>query len=501
MIATCTAKSRWETLNGLRSAFIDRCERYSQLTLRKLCAEEGYDQNTDESKLDWQSLGATSVNHLTNKLMLTMFSPSRPNFRLEPTDKMRAEAMAQGLEEEDLSALLAQAERSASRVIDKKQIRPKLYELLKNLVVLGNVLLRRDGAVRAMGIKNYCVRRSISGKLIELVIREQIQFDELEEDVQEAVRAQKEKCDEVVSFYIWAKYSKGKYHVTQWVDDIELPAPFAGDYTEADFPYHALTWDLSDRANYGTGLVEEYAGEFEALSTLSEAMVQAAVLSSEYRWLLNPAGATSKDDLINSENGAILAGVKGDLEVLATGKVGDLETMLKMAEMNINRIGRGFLLSSAITRNAERVTAEEIRMTATELETGLGGVYSRLSIDLQWPLAQWQLKEIKLKLNDSDVEPVIITGLDALSRNADLENLKLFLADCEAVNQMTAAAQSVLKMDAIFRDLATGRGLLATKYVKTETERSQSSQAAVASVAAQEGAIAAAQAAGEQVAQ
>lgn len=496
-----TAKSRWTHLDGVRSAFIDRCQRYSQLTLRKLCSEEGYDQNTDENKLDWQSIGATLVNHIANKLMLTMFSPSRPNFRLEPTEKLSEEARGAGLTPEDLGALLSQAERKAMRVIDKNKVRPKLYEILKHLVVTGNALLRRDGDIRAMGIKNYCVRRSISGRMIELVIREQLQFDELEEEVQDSVRMQKEKCEEHVEFFIWVKFQKGKYYVTQWVDDILLPEAFNGNYTEEDLPYHALTWDLSDRANYGTGLVEEYSGELEALSTLSEAMVQAAVLASEYRWLLNPAGATNHRDLMDSENGAVLPGVKGDLEIIAAGKVGELEVMLKMSETHVNRLGRGFLMSSAVTRNAERVTAEEVRMMANELETGHGGVYSRLSIDLQEPLVKWELKQIDLKLNDKDIEPIIITGLDALSRNADLENLKLFLADCEAVNQTSAQAQGVLRIDAVFRDLATGRGLDASKYVKSQPERTADSQAAVASVAMQEGAVAAAQTAGAQVAE
>ena len=323
-----TAKSRWTHLDGVRSAFIDRCQRYSQLTLRKLCSEEGYDQNTDENKLDWQSIGATLVNHIANKLMLTMFSPSRPNFRLEPTEKLSEEARGAGLTPEDLGALLSQAERKAMRVIDKNKVRPKLYETLKHLVVTGNALLRRDGDIRAMGIKNYCVRRSISGRMIELVIREQLQFDELEEEVQDSVRMQKEKCEEHVEFFIWVKFQKGKYYVTQWVDDILLPEAFNGNYTEEDLPYHALTWDLSDRANYGTGLVEEYSGELEALSTLSEAMVQAAVLASEYRWLLNPAGATNHRDLMDSENGSVLPGVKGDLENIAAGKGGGLEVML-----------------------------------------------------------------------------------------------------------------------------------------------------------------------------
>ena len=37
---------------------------------------------------------------------------------------------------------------------------------------------------------------------------------------------------------------------------------------------------------------------------------------------------------------------------------------------------RLLLLNSSVQRNAERVTAEEVRYMAQELETALGGVYS-----------------------------------------------------------------------------------------------------------------------------
>lgn len=44
------------------------------------------------------------------------------------------------------------------------------------------------------------------------------------------------------------------------------------------------------------------------------------------------------------------------------------------------------LLNSAVQRNGERVTAEEIRYVAGELEDTLGGVYSLLSQELQLSL-------------------------------------------------------------------------------------------------------------------
>ncbi|WP_416142518.1 portal protein [Escherichia coli] len=44
--------------------------------------------------------------------------------------------------------------------------------------------------------------------------------------------------------------------------------------------------------------------------------------------------------------------------------------------------------NSAVQRTGERVTAEEIRYVASELEDTLGGVYSILSQELQLPLVR-----------------------------------------------------------------------------------------------------------------
>ena len=45
-----------------------------------------------------------------------------------------------------------------------------------------------------------------------------------------------------------------------------------------------------------------------------------------------------------------------------------------------------FLLNTAIQRDAERVTAQEIRYMAQQLETAMGGIYSLLSQEFQLPL-------------------------------------------------------------------------------------------------------------------
>lgn len=488
-------------MDGTRQGFLRRCEEYASYTLPKLCLPSGYDQNSSELTHDYQAVGAQSVNHLANKIMLALFAPSRPFFRLDADEATQAEIDKIGIAPEEVTAMLAKGEKDAVKALDRMALRPKLYEAIKHLIVIGNVLLCLDGdeTARVVGLKKYCVRRSQSGKLLELLIADKVQFDELEPAVQAALRTHTHyQDDHEVTLFKWIKRNPvGDYELTQWVDQYRLPKAFEGKWPEKTLPYRVLTWDLSDDAHYGTGLVEDYKGDFSGLSTLTKAQVIGAVLASEFRWLVNPAGMTKPEDFMESENGAAIPGMKDDVTLVQSGKAGDLQITMNMAGEYVTRIGRGFLLGSQITRDAERVTAEEIRMVANELETALGGAYSRLAVDFQLPLAYWLMAIIKLGVDGSGFTPSIVTGLEALSRSGDLEELKLWLADMAGLANLPPALLQRLNLAAISKDLAAPRRIEVSAYLKSEeqmqAEAQQAAQQQTQMVAEEAGINAAAQ--------
>jgi hypothetical protein len=285
--------------------------------------------------------------------------------------------------------------------------------------------------------------------------------------------------DREVTLYKWIKRDiNGDYRLEQWVDQYKLPSKFDGKWPTEKMPYRVLTWDLADNANYGTGLVEDYKGDFAGLSTLTKSQVIGAVLASEFRWLVNPAGMTKPEDFENSENGAAIPGVEGDVTLIQSGKAGDLQITMQMAGEYVNRIGRGFLLGSQMVRDAERVTAEEIRQIANELETSLGGAYSRLAVDFQLPLADWLLSSIGVSVDGKKFVPSIVTGLDALSRNGDLEELKAWLIDMAGLATLPEPLQERLNMDAIAQALASPRRIDVKAFIKPPAQVAQEQDAA-----------------------
>ena len=475
-----TASQRFEKLDGKRNGIMNRLERYASWTIPKLFPKKNRDQDTEPLTHGFQSLGAQAVNHLANKLMMTLFAPSRPFFRLEANRKGKAVMAEQNVDMKQVQTALAKLEQEASLELDKRAIRSRLYDLLKMLIVLGNALLIFDKeTVRVLNLRNYAVKRDRQGAVSELIIRERIHKSAVKAPAYAYAKSNPEfKPDEEGNLweYKWVKWNGTKYEESVWLDNVRLPENFSSTFTKEKLPYRAVTWDLAAGDDYGTGLVEDYEGDFQALSMLSESAIHAAILASEFRWLVNPAGQTSVEDFTASPNGAAIPGQKGDIELITAGVDGVMQTNLNIQQVYINRIGAGFLLQTAVTRQAERVTAEEIRMVAEELEGGLGGGYSRIAVDVQVPVAYWVMALIDKDISGSDIEPVIITGLAALSRTGDRDRLLGFGQDISGVLSLPPQILDRLKLGAWIADLAAARGLDPATYVLTDEEYGQMMQ-------------------------
>lgn len=489
---------RWNQLDQRRKGMLTRFEQYASVTIPKVCLPDNLEQFSSAIQHDWTSVGAQAVNHLTNKIVLNLFRPGTPFFRLDPNRKLKADLLERGVSEEELRGALVDGEQDALKAMDQTAIRPKLNEVIRHLIVVGNVLIDfTDELPRVIGIKRYVVKRSISGKLIEALIHERVLYNELDPDVRAVVPVQGR--DDAESAFVnhvrwYRRIDEKRWQYDQSVDNVTLPEQFSHVYNDDTLPIKVLTWDLADEHDYGSGLVEDYAGDFGTLSTLSESEIKAAILASDYRWLANPAGVGDINDIKNSVSGDVVPGSKDDLSLVTLVNANGVEFISKSVEKVIRRIGSAFLLNSAVTRDAERVTAEEIRMQAQELETSLGGVYSRLAIELQLPIAQWLLAKIDVSLKGTNLVPTIVTGLAALSRNAEASQLGLFLASLGQVATLPDQVLARLQLGPVISTLASAYGINPAKFVKDEAQVQKEQAAAQAAAVNQQATVDAAKA-------
>jgi hypothetical protein len=247
-------------------------------------------------------------------------------------------------------------------------------------------------------------------------------------------------------------------------------------------------------------------GDLRSLEALTQAIVQGSAASAKVLFMVRPNGTTKSKDLSKAPNGAFVNGDANDVSTLQVQKSGDFRVALETMRMINDRLASAFLLNSSVQRAAERVTAEEVRYMAQELETALGGVYSILSQEFQLPLINLLLntlvKQGKMpKMPKDSVKPTVVTGIEALGRGQDLNKLATFLQYLQPLGAEVIASEMNLN-DYIDR-LAASLGIDTSGLIKSEEQKAQEQamqQQMMQQQMEQQAAMGAAQAAAPQIA-
>lgn len=116
-------------------------------------------------------------------------------------------------------------------------------------------------------------------------------------------------------------------------------------------------------------------------------------------------------------------------------------------------------------------------------------MYSSLAQTIQQPIADWLLKEVGgAGIAGLDLDVAVITGLDALSRNGDLENLRAALGDLAMVTSVPPDLLARLRIDALAKFVGNGRGIDLAPFLLSDQEaqamQQQQQQARVAEASA-----------------
>ena len=472
----------YENMASDRDAFLSRARSCAELTIPTLMPPEGH-TGTTQYTTPYQSVGARGVNNLASKLLMTLLPPNQAFFRLtiDDYDLVELGGDARGKAEE----ALARIERSATQVIESKAVRVPTFEALKQLIVSGNslVFMPPKGGMKVFRLDRYVVQRDTMGNVLKIITKETVAYDALPEDVLKSLvdnpdyelDTSKKECD----IYTCIKKVGKKFEVHQEVHDVVIEST-KGSYTEDKLPWMALRFIAVDGNHYGRSFVEEIVGDLKSLEALTKAIVEGSAASSKVLFMVRPNGTTKIRAVADAPNGAIVSGDANDVTTLQANKFNDFrvaqETMQKITE----RLSFAFLLNSSVQRNAERVTAEEVRYMAQELETALGGIYSVLSQEFQVPLVNLLLakmqKEGKMpKFPKDTLKPQIVTGLEALGRGQDLNKLSQFLSMLQPLGQQVIASE--LNIGDYLDRLGASLGIDTQGLVKSEEQKMQEQQA------------------------
>ncbi len=498
-MATATAQPKgelaqeYERLKPARQPFLDRARANAKLTIPALCPEEG-DNSYTTYKNPAQDSGAEGVNHLAAKLLTTLFPTQTTFFKYTLEESVIQEAeeaekanpqlrAAGGSIRGSLEKKLLERERIIQDYVEQKAFRVQLGEVFKYLIVTGNALLRftTEGGLKIHKLATYVVERDASGNVLQVITHENISFRALPDEIQARISARSPdliECDKLNLYTRWKLDRMGdKWDTIQEVAGLVVEET-KGDFVKDELPVIPLRWTAQTDESYGRSMVEDHMGSLESLEILTDYVNATARAAAKTIFLVNPMSVTKPRELAKVPNLGFVEGKEGDIRAFGIEKLQEM----RIAEARIDKLERklaaAFLMNSSVQRDAERVTAEEIRYLVQELQTAFGGVYSVFSQELQLPL----LKHIEATLRKDKklwnlpadtVRPIIVTGIEALGRGHSLDGLMQFLTIAERLGDEGLA--EINKREVELR-AATYLGVDTDGLLKTQAEKDAEKQ-------------------------
>lgn len=450
------AEARYRRLSQEREPWLQRARQCAALTIPLLIPPDDAAKGADLPSL-YQSVGAGGVTNLASKLLLTMLPPNEPCFRLRLNNLM-LEKEQEDVDKEfrtRIEKALSRVERAVLADIEDKGDRSVVYEGNEHLIVGGNVLYYDDPqkGLRLFPLSRFVVRRDPSGNAVEIITEEEVDLDALPQKTAEAIRAadsgesptpegrsrvgeaaRRDHRERQVRIYTHLRRKDRLWKIKQECRGITLPG------SEGSYPVDACPWfparmySVAGEA-YGRSFVELQLGDLASLESLNQSLVEGSAVSAKAVGLVNPNGVTSAKAVAEAANGDFVEGNPNDVAFLQVQKGADFQVVAAQIQVLEQRLKTAFLMMDGVRRQAERVTAEEIRVLAQELETGLGGVYTVISQEFQMPFIRSRMarmtREKRLPpLPGDSVRPSVVTGFDALGRGNDKAKLVEFLQFC-----------------------------------------------------------------------
>ena len=479
-----SAEAWYQKQMGNRSPYLDRAREVAKLTVPTLFPEEG-DKSSQKFKTPYQSIGARGTNNLASSLLMSILPPNAPFFRLDLDE--RAKANMEGVEEvkTEVSTALSEMERKVQKEIEVGNFRVGMFGALKQLIVAGNVLLHipKEGNMRVFHLDRFVIQRDPMGNAQRVVVKEDVS----KEQVPDAAMTSEVPSDvDTVALYTSITTIDSKtVEVFQEIGGQRVSGS-EGTYPKELNPFLSLRLNRVDGEDYGRGYIEEYLGDLESLEGLTQSIVEGAAAAAKLLFMVKPNGTTRKNSISGSANGAIVDGDANDVTVLQMQKHADFGVAFQTITAIQERLNYAFMLTDASIRKAERVTAEEVRLVSQAQDSQLGGVYSTLTQEFQLPFVRIVMKRMEStgklpKLPKGMVQPMIVTGIEALGRGNDLNKLDSFIAGIGQLLGPEAIGQFVNMSEFLDRRAAAlgidTKGLIKSQeQLQAEAEQAQQQQ-------------------------
>lgn len=419
----------------------------------------------------YTSFGARAAINLASKLLLSLLPPGASSFNLTVPVQTLMEAGALTAPPE-ITKGLAQCEQLVNAKIEALQWRRPTFVTLLHLVVTGNIAeyIMPDGKIKQYRLDQFVCVRDFSGKVIEIVTCEAMKARALPDELR--IQSGKKEDETAYLYTRFAYIDEKSYSVRQDLDDRTTQPEVK---RTGIMPANALAWNLVPGEAYGRSHVEDNYSDLVALDGFSQSIREMGAMAAKHYTFVRPnaAGGNLRKRIAEARNGAVLAGNPEDVHPYSFQVGTSLQVVREEKEAVKRDLAQAFLLTGDLRRDAERVTAFEIRMLVQEIESALGGTYSLLASELQaWRLykliAQMRSRKEMPDLGEGNVEIVVTTGLEALGRDEKINRVRAFFGLMGEAAAFQQDLRLYVKLDEILVPGATALGF--PSAIRTDAE-------------------------------
>ena len=468
---------RFRTLDAMRTSKLYRSRLCSSLTIPSLLPPSGW---TEEMELvqPTSSVGARGVTSLASRMLSAMMPLNdTPFFKFGLRSGVEPTA--------EIQQYLETMSYQVYRKLISTNLRETIYQAIQNLIVVGDCLVHEmdDFKFRCTRLDHYVVQRTVAGEVSEII---HVEYDLVDPEAISPTYMLPEsaKVGYKKTYCQYVKQEDGTWDYRKEDSDGNLLA--SGVYEVC--PVTVLRWYGIPGENYGRSHCEDILGDLSSLDGYTRALLDGMAAASAFWMGIDPSGITEVDDIADLPNGSWVPARQQDIFTVSPSATMNPQVGTAQSAMQLMRseIGQAFLMSSASIPSGDRVTATAVRMIGSELETVLGGAFSAIARDLMEPLVKRTVflmidkEELDQRMYEQffDAEGSlsvgIITGLQALSRDTDLQKL---MQMGEMVRNLPPESHAVFKWDEYARALITSLGFDARNWVRSP-EEIQAEQAA-----------------------
>jgi len=494
---TVSAEGRYSQLKSDRNNAESRAKQCATLTLPTLYKEVSKGKSSSSRTTPYQGTGARCVNSLSARLLLALFPANANFFKLSP-DGMDANQLAEqaGIQQGELEMGLAEIERTVINDIETSGMRGRLGLGLKHLVTTGNVLMYvpDEGNAKMYPLTRYVVDRDGMGSVLEIITLDSIAPSTLGNELKASLGLDEKKGgkndsgpEQDVELYTRIYRDGELWQVYQEVNG-NIVAGSQGTYPIDACPWIPLRIPEEDGEDYGAGLIYDYYGDFDALEKLSKAILKGAAAAAKVLWALDENASIRPKTITEAESGDVLRFKAEQLKAVSQEKYADFNFVGQHIDKLIARLEMAFGVRTSIQRQGERVTAEEIRYLAQELEDVLGGIYSILAEDLLLPLVRRIMYRLTRTRRLPDlppglIKPRIVVGVAALGRGQDMRKIMEW---AQAAQQVLTPQVFSSRVDAgeLMARMGAASDLTMKGLIKSDEQMAQEQQDATAHQAA-----------------